>query len=211
MKIAVLLGSSQAKCNDLVYQALTRLDSNLYEIINFGAFPEELSEFSYVETSILISLLLSSNSVDFVVTGCSSGQGMMLAYNALPNVICGYTPTAKDAYLFGRINNGNAISIPLGLYSDFSKKIEIESIVDALFIEPLGLGYPKEQAHRKIVDSNLVKELYKENQKDIINLLITLETKALKKVLSKKNIIQYITKYSDNQNLLNALARISFT
>lgn len=46
----------------------------------------------------------------FVVTRGSSGQGMMLACNRLPGVLCGYAPTPKDAYLFAQINNGNAIS-----------------------------------------------------------------------------------------------------
>lgn len=40
---------------------------------------------------------------------------MMLACNSLPNVICGYVENPQDAFLFGRINNGNAVSIPLGL------------------------------------------------------------------------------------------------
>ena len=40
---------------------------------------------------------------------------MMLACNSLPNVICGYAENPQDAFLFGRINDGNAVSIPLGL------------------------------------------------------------------------------------------------
>ena len=59
-------------------------------------------------------MLLANRTVDFIVTGCSSGQGMMLACNSMPGVICRYAPTPKDAYLFAQINNGNAISLPLG-------------------------------------------------------------------------------------------------
>ncbi len=47
--------------------------------------------------------------VIFVVTGCSSGQGMMLTCNSMPDVIAGI-PTPNDTYLFAQINNGNAIS-----------------------------------------------------------------------------------------------------
>ena len=50
----------------------------------------------------MISMLLSSKSIDFVVTGCSSGQGMMIACNSLPDVICGYVENPQDAFLFGR-------------------------------------------------------------------------------------------------------------
>ena len=49
-----------------------------------------------------------------MVTGCSSGQGMMLACNNMSGVLCRYVPTPKDAYLFAQINNGNAISLPRG-------------------------------------------------------------------------------------------------
>lgn len=153
-------------------------------------------------------MLLSSKSVDFVVTGCTSGQGMMLACNALPNVICGYTPTAIDAFLFGRINNGNAISIPLGLYSDFTRRIEIENIIESLFNQPLGEGYPKEQSDRKISDSNFVKELYKTSQKDILKVLKLIEPSVLKKILSKKNIIDYILKNSNKEILVKEIEKL---
>jgi ribose 5-phosphate isomerase RpiB len=39
---------------------------------------------------------------------------MMLACNSFPGVLCGYVPTPADAYLFAQINNGNAVSLPLG-------------------------------------------------------------------------------------------------
>ena len=57
-----------------------------YEVVNFGVFQEEAVEYTYVETAMLISILLESKAVDFVVTGCSSGQGMMLACNSLPSI-----------------------------------------------------------------------------------------------------------------------------
>ena len=75
-----------------------------YEVVNFGVFQEEAVEYTYVETAMLICILLESKAVDFVVTGCSSGQGMMLACNSLPSILCGYIENPADAYLFGRIN-----------------------------------------------------------------------------------------------------------
>lgn len=58
---------------------------------------EEKEKYSYIEISLLVGILLASKTVDFIVTGCSSGQGMMLACNSMPGVICGYAPTPKDA------------------------------------------------------------------------------------------------------------------
>ena len=84
------------------------------KVINFGCFVDEDGNYTYVEIALLIGMLINSHIVDFVVTGCSSGQGMMLACNSMPGVLCGYVPTAKDAYLFAQINNGNVVSLPLG-------------------------------------------------------------------------------------------------
>ena len=116
MKIAVIQATSQKEKNSLIYESVKKAVAHLdYEVINFGVFNDSTKTYTYNEIAICVSLLLSSKAVDFVVTGCSSGQGMMLACNSLPNVMCGYTPTPQDAFLFGRINDGNAVSIPLGL------------------------------------------------------------------------------------------------
>ena len=113
MKIAVIQASSQSQKNGLLYGTVKKYASDS-EVINFGCFGNEEQKYSYIEISILVGLLLSSKAVDFVVTGCSSGQGMMLACNNMPGVLCGYIPAPMDAYLFAQINDGNAVSLPLG-------------------------------------------------------------------------------------------------
>lgn len=106
MKIGIIQSSSQIARNEILYE-LTKEAAASHEVINFGCFKNETEVYSYVEIAVEIGLLLTSGAVDFVVTGCSSGQGMMLACNAMPQVICGYVPTPQDAFLFGRINAGN--------------------------------------------------------------------------------------------------------
>lgn len=103
------------------------VEEKKYEIIHFGVFPDETIVFSYIQTALCISFLLESKAVDFVVTGCSSGQGMMLACNSLPGVQCGYVSNPSDAYLFGRINDGNAVSYPLGLNFGWAAEINLQS------------------------------------------------------------------------------------
>ena len=85
------------------------------KLINFGIYQDSTTTLSYVQISLAIALLINSRALDFVVTGCSSGQGMMLACNTFPNIQCGYIPTPQDAYLFSHINDGNVVSFPLGL------------------------------------------------------------------------------------------------
>ena len=74
MKVAIIQGSSQKDKNSLVDKILREiLKGKDYEVINFGIFKDEDLEYSYVEIAMLISILLESKAVDFVVTGCSSG------------------------------------------------------------------------------------------------------------------------------------------
>lgn len=193
MRIAVIQASSQAEKNNLLYNATKKyaLDS---EIINFDCTEAEAERYSYIEISILIGLLLGSEAVDFVVTGCSSGQGMMLACNSMPNVLCGYAPTPKDAYLFAQINNGNAISLPLGEEYTWTGVGNLERTVQALFSEPFGRGYPKSEADRKLRDTVLLKEIRRRSQTETAELLDSLDVELMRKILTKRDVIDFVLK-----------------
>ena len=160
MRIGVIQASSQKGKNWLLYSC-TR-DAALkhgHEVFNFGVFPDEDAAYSYVETAVLVSMLLSGHGVDFVVTGCSSGQGMMLACNSLPGVLCGFVPTPQDAFLFGRINGGNAASFPLGLGFGWLGELNLQYTMEKLFDGDFGSGYPPQDAARKRRDTQLLKNL----------------------------------------------------
>lgn len=162
MRIGVIQASSQKDKNEALYRCTCQaVENNGREdtVINFGIFPDEDASFSYVETALNISLLLSSGAVDFIVTGCSSGQGMMLACNSLPGVLCGFIQTPQDAYLFGRINGGNAVSLPLGLNYGWLGEISLQCMLDKLFDGAFGCGYPPEEAKRKRCDAEALKRI----------------------------------------------------
>ncbi len=95
MRVAVIQGTTRRNMNSLLFESVKKAVQSSDEALNFGIFEEENEEYSYVEIAMMISLLIESGAVDFVVTGCSSGQGMMLACNSLPGLLCGYieTPT----------------------------------------------------------------------------------------------------------------------
>ena len=143
MKIGVIQASSQAEKNKLIFHTVSKYAPSGAEVINFGCTIDEPNEYSYIDISILVGWLLAGKAVDFVVTGCSSGQGMMLACNSMPGVLCGYAPTPKDAFLFAQINNGNAVSLPLGEDYTWSGSENFDKTIEALFSEPFGQGYPK--------------------------------------------------------------------
>ena len=200
MKIAVIQASSQSGKNELIIRTVEKYATDA-EVINFGCFGNEEQKYSYIEISILVGLLLSSKAVDLVVTGCSSGQGMMLACNNMPGVLCGYIPTPMDAYLFAQINDGNAVSLPLGEEYTWAGEENLDKTVAKLFSEPFGQGYPKSEAERKLEDTRLLKSIRSSSQIKMTELLKTLEKPLLYKVLSKKDVVEYVLENGRDEEL----------
>lgn len=175
MKIGVIQASSQIEKNSLLYRCtLDAVKQYDYEVINFGCFENESSSYSYVEIAVAISFLLTSGAVDFTVTGCSSGQGMMLACNSMPGVLCGLAVRAQDAFLFGRINDGNAISIPLGNGFGWDGEENLKSILKELLRGPFGSGYPAREAERKRKGTLLMKKLNGMTKKTLFRYIASL-------------------------------------
>ncbi len=200
MRIAVIQASSQVAKNELIYSVVKKYAAGA-EVINFGCFGNEDNKYSYIEISVLVGLLLSSKSVDLVVTGCSSGQGMMLACNNMPGVLCGYIPTPMDAYLFAQINDGNAVSLPLGEEYTWAGEENLDKTIAKLFSEPFGQGYPKSEAERKLEDTRLLKSIRSSSQIKMTELLKTLEKPLLYKVLSKKDVVEYVLENGRDEEL----------
>lgn len=200
MRIAIIQASSQAAKNKLLYETVKEYASDA-EVYNFGCVENEVMTFSYIEISVLIGLLINSQAVDFVVTGCSSGQGMMLACNSMPAVLCGYAPTPGDAYLFTQINNGNAISLPLGEDYSWSGVDNFRSTIKRLFSEPFGQGYPKSEAERKLKDTILLKEIRGHSQVKMVELLNRMDKTFIRKIMLKKDVIDYILDHGKAENI----------
>lgn len=200
MKIAVIQASSQSGKNELIIRTVEKYAADA-EVINFGCFGNEEQKYSYIEISILVGLLLSSKAVDLVVTGCSSGQGMMLACNNMPGVLCGYIPTPMDAYLFAQINDGNAVSLPLGEEYTWAGEENLDKTIAKLFSEPFGQGYPKSEAERKLEDTRLLKSIRSSSQIKMTDLLKTLEKPLLDKVFSKKDVVEYVLENGRDEEL----------
>ena len=191
MRIGVIQASSQAWKNRLLFETVRKYASG-HEVVNFGCRPDEPYPYSYVEISVLIGLLLASGAVDFVVTGCSSGQGMMLACNSMPQVLCGYAPSPTDAWLFAQINCGNAISLPLGEGYTWAGYENFEQTIARLFSEPFGQGWPKEDADRKLRDTRTLKAIRRAGQTGCLELMDRLDPALVRTVLRKKDVVGWI-------------------
>lgn len=191
MRIGVIQASSQTGKNNILYETVLR-NAKQHEIVNFGCFPNEKETYSYVDISIEIGLLIASGAIDFAVTGCSSGQGMMLACNSIPGVLCGYTPTPQDAFLFGRINNGNAISVPLGLNYGWAGEVNLGYIMEALFSTPFGTGYPMEDAERKRKDTALLKDMRRQANVPFLSFLQSIDKEMVCRNIKRDIVTDFI-------------------
>lgn len=141
MKIGVIQASSQTDKNGILYDAAKQYAKE-HEIVNFGCFCGDDKKYSYIEISIEIGLLLVSKAVDFIVTGCSSGQ-----------------------------------------------------------------GYPKDEAKRKIGDTELLKGIREKSQIDFISLLEMLDNELIEKVLEKKDVVSYVLANGSNIEMIDWMNR----
>ncbi len=99
MRVVVIQASTRQKSTSSCLIQFVKLWADHMKLSMLGVFPEEIENYSYVEVAVMISLLIETGATDFIVTGCSSGQGMMMACNSLPGLRCGFVQTPQDAYL----------------------------------------------------------------------------------------------------------------
>ena len=114
MKIALINENSQAAKNGTILAALKKVVEPIrHTVDNYGMYAtDDKAQLTYVQCGILEAILLNSGAADFVVTGCGTGEGAMLAMNSFPGVICGHVEDPVDAYTFAHVNDGNAAAMP---------------------------------------------------------------------------------------------------
>ena len=90
MRIALIMENSQAAKNDIVYNALKGVaEAKGHTVDNYGMYSaEDKEQLTYVQNGILAAILINSGAADFVVTGCGTGEGAMIALNSFPGVLC---------------------------------------------------------------------------------------------------------------------------
>lgn len=174
MRIALINENSQAAKNELIYNTLKSVaDSKGFTVDNYGMYAaEDQAQLTYVQNGILAAILLNSGATDFVVTGCGTGEGAMLALNSFPGVICGHVVDPSDAYMFMQINDGNAIALPFAKGFGWGAELNLTYIFEKLFEGEPGGGYPKErvvpeQRNKKILDE-VRKVAFKDSLIDIL-------------------------------------------
>ncbi len=193
MKIALINENSQAAKNELIYNALKKVAEPLgHEVFNYGMYgAEDPNSLTYVQNGILAAVLLNSGAADFVVTGCGTGEGAMLACNSFPGVLCGHIQSPLDAYLFTQVNDGNCVALPYAENFGWGGELKLEYIFEKLLCAPGGGGYPPERVVPEQRNKKILDEVKKITHTDMLTVLDKLDVDLVKGALSGEGVKKY--------------------
>ena len=185
MKIALINENSQAGKNKLIFDVLSSVAGRHNDkVYNFGMYDaSDTHNLTYVKAGLLAGILLNAKVVDFVVTGCGTGEGAMLALNSFPGVICGHIVDASDAYMFREINDGNAVSLPFAKDFGWGAELKLEDIFEKLLSTTGGNGYPKERAVPERENKQILDKVKQVTYKKMIDILKLIDKKFLKETI----------------------------
>ncbi len=183
MRIALINENSQAAKNAMIYGSLKKVaDEKGYTVDNYGMYAaEDEAQLTYVQNGILAAVLLNSGAADFVVTGCGTGEGAMLALNSFPGVICGHIEDPLDAFTFAQINDGNAVALPFALKFGWGGDLNLVYIFEKLFSQPFGGGYPPERREPEQRNKKILDEVRRHTlRQDLVEVLKELDPELVK-------------------------------
>ena len=168
MKIALMNEFSQAAKNATVLKELQAVAQEQgHDVFNVGMSDDNDHRLTYIHLGIIASLLLNSKAVDFVVSGCGTGQGAMMSLNAHPGVFCGYCLEPTDAFLFNQVNNGNAIALAFAKGFGWGAELNIRYMFEKAFTTgERGQGYPIERAAPQQQNASILTQVKNAMAKD---------------------------------------------
>lgn len=207
MKIALINEDSQASKNAIIYRSLKEAaEEKGHVVYNYGMYGVEgETRRTYVMNGLLAAILLNSGAVNFVVTGCGTGMGAMLACNSFPGVTCGFTVDPTDAYLFSQINGGNAISLPYAKGFGWGAELNLKLLFQRLFAEEMGGGYPKERAVFEKENASILAGVKKIAYRPFIDVLKDMDKDFVKRAISSEHFAEYFYPNCRDQEIADYL------
>jgi ribose 5-phosphate isomerase RpiB len=192
MKIALIIENSQAAKNAIIHDALTAVAEPLgHQVFNYGMYSaEDSASLTYVMNGLLAGILLNSGAADFVVTGCGTGTGSMLACNAMPGVFCGLIIDPTDAFLFSQINDGNAIAMPYAKGFGWAAELNLQDCYRKILESEGGAGYPKERAELMRTNRGKLAALKAASCRDMLTVLRSVDQDLLKAAIAGEHFAE---------------------
>ncbi|MCD8103540.1 MAG: RpiB/LacA/LacB family sugar-phosphate isomerase [Lachnospiraceae bacterium] len=208
MKIALINENSQGAKNAMICNSLKKVVEPMgHTVYNYGMYTaEDDCQLTYVQNGILAAVLLNSKAADYVITGCGTGEGAMLACNSFPGVICGHVEDALDAYTFAQINDGNAIALPFAKGFGWGGDLNLEYIFEKLFAEESGQGYPRERAVPEQRNKKILDQVRGVTYRPLTDILKELDQELVKGALSGEKFQEYFFANSQDE-AINAVVR----
>ncbi|WP_036818279.1 RpiB/LacA/LacB family sugar-phosphate isomerase, partial [Photobacterium sanctipauli] len=157
-----------------------------HDVFNVGMTDENDHHLTYIHLGIMASILLNSKAVDFVVTGCGTGQGALMSSNLHPGVVCGYCLEPSDAFLFNQINNGNAISLAFAKGFGWAGELNIRYIFEKAFTGKRGEGYPIERAAPQQANAAILNDVKAAVSKNVVEGLQAMDQELVKTAVGSK-------------------------
>ena len=200
MKVGLIIENSQAAKSPVVENALRSVAEPLgHEVLHFGMYaPEDKAALTYPMNGLLAGILLNSGAADFVVTGCGTGMGSMLACNAMPGVFCGLVIDPTDAFLFSQINAGNCMSMPYAKGFGWAAELNLEDCYRKIFENEPGVGYPKERAAVMKANRDVIAEMKAAACHDMLTVLKNVDQDLLRAAIAGERFAEYF--YANSQD-----------
>ncbi len=182
MKIALINENSQAAKNTTILAALKKVVEPMgHTVDNYGMYAaDDTAQLTYVQCGILGAILLNSGAADYVITGCGTGEGAMLAMNSFPGVICGHVEDPVDAYTFAHVNDGNAVAMPFAKGFGWGGELNLEYCFEKLFGFGHGQGYPPERREPEMRNKGILDEVRAKSLRPLLELLPELDPALVK-------------------------------
>ncbi|MCK1202213.1 RpiB/LacA/LacB family sugar-phosphate isomerase [Streptococcus uberis] len=210
MKIALINENSQATKNNIIFNELKAVtDKKGFEAFNYGMYGNEgESQLTYVQNGLLTAILLNSGAADFVITGCGTGMGAMLACNSFPGVTCGFAADPVDAYLFSQVNGGNALSLPFAKGFGWGAELNLRYMFERLFEDEVGGGYPKERAIPEQRNARILNEVKEITYKNLLTILKEIDQEFLKETISGEHFQELFFANCQNKEIADYLKTV---
>ena len=210
MKIALINENSQAAKNELIYNTLKAVVEPMgHTVVNYGMYgADDPASTTYVQCGLLASILLESGTVDYVVGGCGTGEGFMLAANSFPGVLCGHLVDPSDGYMFAHINDGNCVALPFAKDFGWGAELKLKYIFEQLFGFGHGQGYPKERVEPEQRNKKILDGIKKLTYVDLPTILGKLDKDFVKGALAGAHFKEYFYKDAKDQKIVDAVKAI---
>ncbi len=210
MKIAVINENSQAAKNSIIVETLKKVVEPMgHTVVNYGMYSaEDEHQLTYVQNGILAAVLLNSKAADFVITGCGTGEGAMLACNSFPGVLCGHIESPLDAYLFSQVNDGNCVALPFAENYGWGGELNLQYIFEKLFCTPGGGGYPKERVVPEQRNKKILDQVKLVTHRPLVEILPELDKELCKGALSGEKFMELFMADCKDNDIAEAVKKV---